>query len=64
MMKAKISSRRAEIIDKASNANEPSQDLFTRLLEASIKEGNLSLNDGELLGNSFEFLFAGHGKSI
>jgi hypothetical protein len=63
LMKNKIASRRSDVVAKSFHTEgDKPRDLFTRLLEANVGDGSLSLNDQELLGNSFGFLFAGHGK--
>lgn len=39
------------------------QDVFGRLVLAQVQEGSkLSLNDQEIVGNSFIMMFAGHGE--
>jgi cytochrome P450 len=64
-MKRKISSQRTEFAIKSSYIDEDKpRNVFTRLLEANVGDGNLSLDDQELLGNSFGFLFAGHGMTV
>jgi cytochrome P450 len=68
MLKARVTSRKAEITNgdpSAMESRRTSRDLFTRLLQANNTEGNgdLSLDAQEVLGNCFAFLFAGHGQS-
>jgi cytochrome P450 len=64
LTKHKLSSRKSEMASKDNPADDKPRDLLTRLLEANREEGNLSLDDQELVGNCFIFLFAGHGKNL
>ncbi|KAI0320557.1 cytochrome P450 [Amylostereum chailletii] len=41
-------------------ASETRQDLFSKMVQASQKEGKLAMSDDELIGNTFLMLFAGH----
>lgn len=60
MLQEKISSRRSIVPGNESGKRE-ARDLFTRLLQANTTDAGLPLDDHELMGNTFAFLFAGHG---
>ena len=59
-MKEHIASQKSEA-RKTLALGDPPNNLFSRLVQASVTEGPYGLEDQELLGNFFIFLFAGHG---
>ena len=61
MVKARIASRKLDLANAGEPFNTP-RDLFSRLVQANSEDGNLSLNDHEVLGNCFALLFTGHGN--
>jgi hypothetical protein len=64
-MKEHIASRKSEAKKMLALGDGADGDnLFGRLVHANETEGRLTLDDQELLGNYFIFLFAGHGSSL
>ncbi|TFK45547.1 cytochrome P450 [Heliocybe sulcata] len=59
-MRAFVIDKKAELTSKESEGSSPKVDVFTRLVAASEAEGKNGLDDQELIGNVFTFLFAGH----
>ena len=62
-MLAKIASKRADINSSPESVKDQ-KDIFSRLIRASDEEATDALTDRELLGNTFAFLIAGHGKVV
>lgn len=59
-MKEKIAARKSEIAGGDFAMKIKQKDLFTRILQANTGDGTTTLDDDEVLGNTFAFMFAGH----
>lgn len=59
-MRTFVSDKKAELATKGDGTGGLKGDLFTRLVAASEAEGKNGLEDQELIGNVFTFMFAGH----
>ncbi|KZV76574.1 cytochrome P450 [Peniophora sp. CONT] len=57
---AELIASRKETLKTNAGTHDLQPDVFTRMVDASIKEGKGSFNDAELAGNTFLLLFAGH----
>ncbi|OCH86767.1 cytochrome P450, partial [Obba rivulosa] len=55
-----IAAKKAELASDTQGSGSFGNDLFTRLVSAAEAEGKNGLDDGELIGNVFSFMFAGH----
>ncbi|KAI0074855.1 cytochrome P450 [Panus rudis PR-1116 ss-1] len=60
MLKVMARRRKEELNSVADNSEEPSPDLFTRLIAAWDTDAKHGLNESEVIGNTFTFMFAGH----
>ncbi|EMD35589.1 hypothetical protein CERSUDRAFT_116316 [Gelatoporia subvermispora B] len=59
-MRKLVASRKTELASDTAGSSSIGNDLFTRLVSAAEAEGKNGLNDDELIGNVFSFMFAGH----
>ncbi|KZT20306.1 cytochrome P450 [Neolentinus lepideus HHB14362 ss-1] len=59
-MRTFVTDKKAELASKGRGVNNSKDDLFTRLVAANEAEGKNGLEDQELIGNVFTFMFAGH----
>ncbi|OCH86766.1 cytochrome P450 [Obba rivulosa] len=59
-LKSLVTARKAELASETSEPGSSGNDLFTRLVSAAEAEGKNGLDDDELIGNVFSFMFAGH----
>ncbi|KAI0919986.1 hypothetical protein AcW1_002899 [Taiwanofungus camphoratus] len=60
LMSSFIAAKKEEMASSMGDFAPAATDLFTRLISASEAQGKHGLNDEELIGNVFSFLFAGH----
>ncbi|EPT03370.1 hypothetical protein FOMPIDRAFT_1058646 [Fomitopsis schrenkii] len=60
LMRSFVTSKKEELASTTEGTEPLRSDLLTRLVSASESEGKNGLNDTEVIGNVFGFLFAGH----
>ena len=60
-LKDEVASKKAELaVQKSSGALDmQNKNLFTRVVMSSLQEGSKGLNDDDIIGNLFTYLFAG-----
>ncbi|KAH9923589.1 cytochrome P450 [Fomitopsis serialis] len=60
LMRSFVTSKKEELASTTEDMEPLRSDLLTRLVSASEAEGKNGLDDSEVIGNVFSFLFAGH----
>ena len=60
-MKDEVASKKAELAEQKSSGalDMQNKNLFTRVVMSSLQEGSKGLNDDDIIGNLFTYLFAG-----
>ncbi|KAF7792419.1 hypothetical protein EIP86_003456 [Pleurotus ostreatoroseus] len=61
-LKDEVASKKAELAEQKSSGalDMQNKNLFTRVVMSSLQEGSKGLNDDDIIGNLFTYLFAGH----